>query len=200
MFLEPQVKKGWIEVVCGSMFSGKTEELIRRLRRAKIANQRVQIFKPVVDQRYDKEKIVSHNATSILSVPVKHSREILPLAQNAEVIGIDEVQFFDNELPLVCEQLALRGVRVICAGLDMDYMGKPFGCMPHLLSVAEFITKLHAICVQCGNLASHSYRKVPSAAQVMLGEKESYEPRCRICYHNNLEPAIVSADSALVNK
>ncbi len=185
MFLEPQVKKGWIEVVCGSMFSGKTEELIRRLRRATIANQKVIICKPGIDTRYDENNIVSHDATTIQSVPVNHSSEILQLAQaaKAEVVGIDEAQFFDAQLPEVCEKLALKGMRVIIAGLDMDYLGKPFGTMPHLLSVAEYITKLHAICMVCGNLASHSYRKLANEEQVLLGAKDLYEPRCRICYH-----------------
>ena len=185
MFLEPQVKKGWIEVVCGSMFSGKTEELIRRLRRATIANQKGIICKPAIDIRYDENNIVSHDANTIQSVPVNHSSEILQLAQTAkaEVVGIDEAQFFDAQLPEVCEKLALKGTRVIIAGLDMDYLGKPFGTMPHLLSVAEYITKLHAICMVCGNLASHSYRKLANEEQVLLGAKDLYEPRCRICYH-----------------
>ena len=189
MFLEPQVKKGWIEVVCGSMFSGKTEELIRRLKRAQIANQRVQIFKPAIDTRYDVENIVSHDSNVIASTPVAHSRDILLMSDNMEVVGIDEAQFFDNDLPLVCEELAVKGVRIIVAGLDMDYKGRPFGPMPHLLSVAEFVTKLHAICVKCGNLASHSYRKKISEKdmQVVLGEKDLYEPRCRICYHSEFD-------------
>ncbi|OWY25549.1 thymidine kinase [Sphingobacteriales bacterium UPWRP_1] len=187
MFLEPQVKKGWIEVICGSMFSGKTEELIRRLRRAAIANQRVVICKPALDTRYDISNIVSHDASMLQSVPIAHSSEILELAATtgAEVVGIDEVQFFDEQLPQVCEQLALQGIRVILAGLDMDYLGKPFGTMPYLLSVAEYITKLHAICMVCGNLASHSYRKEANEEQVLLGAKDLYEPRCRICYHQH---------------
>ncbi|QQS28100.1 MAG: thymidine kinase [Sphingobacteriales bacterium] len=189
MFLEPQVKKGWIEVVCGSMFSGKTEELIRRLRRAAIANQKVVICKHAIDTRFDENNIVSHDSNTIQSVPVNHSSDILLLAQQvkAEVVGIDEAQFFDEHLPNICEQLALQGMRVIIAGLDMDYLGKPFGTMPHLLSVAEYITKLHAICMVCGNLASHSYRKQAKEGQVLLGAKEMYEPRCRICYHLNTE-------------
>lgn len=187
-FLEPRIKKGWIEVVCGSMFSGKTEELIRRLRRAKIANQRVQIFKPAIDTRYDEQNIVSHNANSIVSIPVAHSRSILLLVSNEEVdvVGIDEAQFFDNELPQVCEVLANKGVRVIVAGLDMDFKGRPFGCIPYLLAIAEYITKLNAICSVCGNLASHSYRKTNVQDKVILGEKDLYEARCRACFNTDL--------------
>ncbi|MEZ4884945.1 MAG: thymidine kinase [Chitinophagales bacterium] len=183
MFLEPKVKKGWIEVVCGSMFSGKTEELIRRLKRAKFANQTVEIFKPLIDNRYHKSDIVSHDANSIHSTPISSSQNILLLAQNVEVVGIDEAQFLDMELPNVCNQLANRGIRVIVAGLDMDYSGKPFGPLPQVLSMAEYITKLHAICMQCGNLANYSYRKKNIDEQVVLGEKDLYEPRCRSCYH-----------------
>ncbi len=186
MFLEPHFKSqrsGWIEVVCGSMFSGKTEELIRRLRRAKIANQKVQIFKPAVDTRYDEEKIVSHNANYIDSIPVEHSKTLIGLSEGFDVVGVDEAQFFDLGLPLICEELATKGIRVIVAGLDMDYTGKPFGPMPHLLSVAEYITKVHAICQHCGNLATHSYRKINESGKVLLGEKESYEARCRTCYN-----------------
>jgi thymidine kinase len=186
MFLEPHYRgqrSGWIEVVCGSMFSGKTEELIRRLKRAKIANQRVEIFKPQLDTRYDDARVVSHDANSILSVPVDHSSKLLPLAQGYEVIGIDEAQFFDLGLADVCQALALQGVRIIVAGLDMDYRGKPFGPMPALLAVAEYITKVHAICPHCGNLATHSYRLSPDSSDILLGEKDLYEPRCRTCYH-----------------
>ncbi|HNI43865.1 MAG: thymidine kinase [Chitinophagales bacterium] len=183
MFLEPSVKKGWIEVICGSMFSGKTEELIRRLRRATIANQQVKIFKAAIDTRYDTTNIVSHDAKTIPSIPVQKAADILAYVDDAEVIGIDEAQFFDEQLPMICETLAVRGVRVIIAGLDMDFLGKPFGAMPHLLAIAEYITKLHAICVQCGQLATHSYRKVLNTDKVVLGAKEAYEPRCRICYH-----------------
>lgn len=188
MFLEPQVKKGWIEVICGSMFSGKTEELIRRLKRAAIANQKVMIFKPLVDTRYDDYNIVSHDANVIQSVPVQEAFEIadICLHSDAEVVGIDEAQFFDLALTEVCEKLALNGKRVIVAGLDMDYLGKPFGPMPQLLAVAEYITKLHAICMVCGNLASHSFRKQAINDQIVLGAKDLYEPRCRICYH--IEP------------
>ncbi len=186
MFLEPHYRgqrSGWIEVVCGSMFSGKTEELIRRLKRAKIANQRVEIFKPQLDTRYDDARVVSHDANSILSIPVDHSSKLLSLAQGYEVIGIDEAQFFDLGLADVCQELALQGVRIIVAGLDMDYRGKPFGPMPALLAVAEYITKVHAICPHCGNLATHSYRLSADSSDILLGEKDLYEPRCRTCYH-----------------
>ncbi len=185
MFLEPHYNRqrsGWIEVVCGSMFSGKTEELIRRLKRAKIANQRVEIFKPKIDTRYDEVKVVSHDANSVLATPISHSKELLKVGDDVAVIGIDEAQFFDMELTEVCQKLALRGKRIIIAGLDMDYLGKPFGPVPHLLAVAEYITKVHAICPHCGNLATHSYRKISVTDTVLLGEKESYEPRCRTCY------------------
>lgn len=186
MFLEPHFKgqrSGWIEVICGSMFSGKTEELIRRLKRAKIANQKVEIFKPIIDTRYDNKKVVSHDANSILSVPVDHSSKLLELTDGVGVVGVDEAQFFDEMLPDVCQQLALRGIRVIVAGLDMDYRGNPFGPMPDLLAVAEYITKVHAICQHCGNLATHSFRLVEDSSTVVLGEKERYEARCRTCYH-----------------
>lgn len=185
MFLEPHFKgqrSGWIEVICGSMFSGKTEELIRRLKRAKIANQRVEIFKPRLDTRYDDSRVVSHDANSILSTPIDHSSKLLSLAEGFEVIGVDEAQFFDMELPTACQELALRGIRIIVAGLDMDYRGKPFGPMPDLLAVAEYITKVHAICPHCGNLATHSYRLSQDNSAVLLGEKDLYEPRCRTCY------------------
>ena len=168
------------------MFSGKTEELIRRLKRAKIANLKVEIFKPVIDRRYDEVKIVSHDTNAIQSTPIDNSQKILLLAQDVDVIGIDEAQFFDQELPKVCDELALRGVRVIVAGLDMDYLGNPFGPMPSLLSKADYITKVHAICVRCGNIANYSYRKVPNDDQVMLGELDVYEPRCRICYNQGM--------------
>jgi thymidine kinase len=185
MFIEPHVKgerKGWIEVVCGSMFSGKTEELIRRLKRAKIANQRVEIFKPKLDTRYNEGKIVSHDENAITSTPIEKSRTMLQLAVEVDVVGIDEAQFFDEELPEICEELAQRGIRVIVAGLDMDYLKNPFGQMPNLLARADYITKLHAICVQCGNIANYSFRKTPDNEQVVLGEKDIYEPRCRHCY------------------
>lgn len=184
MFIEPNFngeRRGWIEVICGSMFSGKTEELIRRLKRVKIANLKVEIFKPSVDMRYDDVKIVSHDENKIQSTPVDNSQTILLLAQNVDVIGIDEAQFFDDQITGVCEKLALNGIRVIVAGLDMDYQGKPFGQMPNLLAIADYITKLHAICMKCGNIANVSYRKVAVCGQLLLGEKDIYEPRCRVC-------------------
>jgi thymidine kinase len=186
MFIEPNFhgeRRGWIEVICGSMFSGKTEELIRRLKRAKIANLKVEIFKPAIDVRFDETAVVSHDSNFIHSTPVANSRAILPLAADVDIVGIDEGQFFDDEITAVCETLALRGIRVIVAGLDMDYKGMPFGPMPQLLALADFITKLHAICVRCGNLASMSYRKSANMEQVLLGEQDVYEPRCRKCYY-----------------
>jgi len=163
------------------MFSGKTEELIRRLKRVQIANLKVEIFKPSVDLRYDELKIVSHDENKIPSTPVDNSQAILLLAKDTDVVGIDEAQFFDDQITGVCEKLAWSGIRVIVAGLDMDYQGKPFGPMPNLLAIADYITKLHAICMICGNIANVSYRKVGISAQVLLGEKEIYEPRCRVC-------------------
>lgn len=185
MFIEPHIlgtKKGWIEVICGSMFSGKTEELIRRLKRAKIAHLKVEIYKPSIDIRYKEKEIVSHDENSIHSTPVDNAHSILLLTNEVDVVGIDEAQFFDGAITEVCNQLALRGVRVIVAGLDMDYTGKPFGAMPQLLATADYITKLHAICVKCGNIANYSYRKTIDNKQVVIGEKETYEPRCRKCY------------------
>jgi thymidine kinase len=185
MFLEPSFRgqrSGWIEVVCGSMFSGKTEELIRRIKRAQIANQKVEIFKPKKDTRYDEEKVVSHNENYIQSIPVERSADILNYVRDTNVVGIDEAQFFDEQLVEVCQKLAIRGVRVIVAGLDMDFRGKPFGPIPDLLAVSEYITKVHAICPHCGNLATHSYRLSSEQETVVLGEKNKYEPRCRICY------------------
>lgn len=184
MFIEQHLsseKRGWIEVVCGSMFSGKTEELIRRLKRAQIANMKVEVYKPATDTRYDKAKVVSHDANSISSTPVDKAINILMLAEHADVVGIDEAQFFDEDVIRVCEALVSQGKRVIVAGLDMDYLGKPFGPMPQLLAIADFITKLHAICVQCGHLANISYRTSEEEGRVVLGEKNNYEPRCRIC-------------------
>ncbi|ANI88467.1 thymidine kinase [Arachidicoccus ginsenosidimutans] len=186
MFIEPSLKgenRGWIEVICGSMFSGKTEELIRRLKRVEIAGLKAEIFKPSIDVRYSEQAVVSHDANEIQSTPVSSSQNILLLSQDVNVVGIDEAQFFDSEIVNVCEILARKGVRVIVAGLDMDYKGRPFGPMPQLLAVADYITKLHAICVKCGNIASMSYRKVSQDSQVLLGEKETYEPRCRSCYY-----------------
>ena len=184
MFIEQNItgeRRGWIEVICGSMFSGKTEELIRRLKRAKIANLKIEIYKPATDTRYDVTKIVSHDSNAIASTQVANSSEILALAEDAQVVGIDEAQFFDEGSVAVCETLVMQGKRVIVAGLDMDYLGKPFGPMPALLSVADFITKLHAICVQCGHLANVSYRTSDEEGTVVLGEKNNYEPRCRVC-------------------
>lgn len=184
MFIEPNFRgenRGWIEVICGSMFSGKTEELIRRLKRVKIANLKVEIFKPSIDTRYDEVRIVSHDTNAIQSTPVENSQSVLLLAQGVDVVGIDEAQFFDAGIADVCEQLAMKGIRVIVAGLDMDYLGNPFGQMPQLLAKADYITKLHAICQVCGNIAHISYRKVVGGGQVLLGEKDIYEPRCRIC-------------------
>ena len=185
MFLEPHFKgqrSGWIEVVCGSMFSGKTEELIRRLKRAKIAGQKVEIFKPKIDTRYDDVKVVSHDSNSILSIPIDSAKKLLTLTDGVDVVGIDEAQFFGLELTEVCQHLAYKGKRIIIAGLDMDYKGEPFGPMPFLLAVSEYITKVHAICQQCGNLATHSYRLAADSEQVLLGEQDSYEARCRTCY------------------
>jgi thymidine kinase len=174
---------GSIEVICGSMFSGKTEELIRRLNRARIAKLKVEIFSPKADTRYGEEAIISHNANKITSTPVDSASAILLLASDAHVIGVDEAQFFDDELPEVCTVLANRGVRVIVAGLDMDFKGRPFGSMPNIMAIAESVTKLQAVCVRCGNPAQYSYRLVHDNSKILLGEKESYEPRCRTCYN-----------------
>lgn len=185
MFLEPAYKSqrsGWIEVICGSMFSGKTEELIRRLKRARIANQKVEIFKPSKDTRYDQRKVVSHDENALLSKPVINSAELLFTNEETQVIGIDEAQFFDLQLVEICQQLAIRGKRIIVAGLDMDFRGEPFGPMPGLMAVAEYITKVHAICPHCGNLATHSYRLSDESETIILGEKDKYEPRCRLCF------------------
>ena len=194
MFIEPRVgnrhnapRRGWIEVVCGSMFSGKTEELIRRLTRARIARQRVEIFKPSLDTRYHAEDVVSHNAARIRSTPVAVASEILLLAAGSDVVGIDEGQFFDSSLVDVCQQLANSGIRVIVAGLDMDYLGRPFGPMPDLLATAEYVTKVHAVCVCCGEIATYSYRMVANESQVMLGETDSYEARCRPCFLDGIQ-------------
>jgi len=185
-FLENSVdnagKRGSIEVIAGSMFSGKTEELIRRLRRAMFAGLKVEIFKPSIDIRYSEDRVVSHDEKSIISTPVENASSILLLASGVEVVGIDEAQFFDGSLVEVCTRLADAGTRVIVAGLDMDFAGNPFGPMPALMAVAEYISKVHAICVRCGNLANYSYRKVKDDKIVMLGEKDIYEPICRSCY------------------
>lgn len=189
MFIEPNIsgeRRGFIEVICGSMFSGKTEELIRRLKRVRIANLKAEIFKPKMDVRFDAQSIVSHDENAIISTPIDNSQTILLLASDVDVVGIDEAQFFDDQLPDVCDQLALRGIRVIIAGLDMDYTGKPFGQMPNLLAKADYVTKLHAICVRCGNIANYSYRKSDIDSQVLLGEKDLYEPRCRKCYYDGI--------------
>jgi thymidine kinase len=176
-------RKGWIEVVCGSMFSGKTEELIRRLKRAKFAKQRVEIFKPQIDTRYSEEEVVSHDANSIPSTPVTSSGNILLLVSDVDVVGIDEAQFFDNNLVDVCNKLADQGIRVIVAGLDMDFKGKPFGPIPQIMASAEYVTKVHAICVKCGDLAQFSHRLSDTEKLVVLGETDVYEPLCRTCFN-----------------
>ncbi|MBR6649584.1 MAG: thymidine kinase [Bacteroidaceae bacterium] len=179
-------RRGRIEVICGSMFSGKTEELIRRMKRAKFARQKVEIFKPAIDTRYSDEEVVSHDSNHIMSTPIESSASILLLATDVDVVGIDEAQFFDQELTAVCEELARRGTRVIVAGLDMDFRCQPFGPMPSLMAVADEVTKVHAICVRCGNLAYVSHRLVSNDKQVLLGEKMEYEPLCRECYYEAL--------------
>jgi len=187
MFLENTVNQkeqfGWIEVICGSMFSGKTEELIRRLKRAKFAKQRVEIFKPQIDTRYDEDMVVSHDSNEIRSTPVPAAANIPMLADQCDVVGIDEAQFFDNEIIKICNDLANRGVRVIVAGLDMDYKGNPFGPMPGLMATAEYVTKVHAVCTRTGNLANYSYRKAKSEDLVLLGETDEYEPLSRSAYY-----------------
>ena len=191
MFLENTVNHteqfGWIEVICGSMFSGKTEELIRRLKRAKFAKQRVEIFKPAIDVRYDEEEVVSHNDNRIRSTPVPASANIRLLANNVDVVGIDEAQFFDNEIIAVCNDLANRGIRVIVAGLDMDFKGNPFGPMPALMATAEYVTKVHAVCTRTGNLAHYSFRKAESDNIVLLGETQEYEPLSRAAYYKAIQ-------------
>ncbi|MCI6461158.1 MAG: thymidine kinase [Prevotella sp.] len=180
-------RPGRIEVVCGSMFSGKTEELIRRMRRAEFARQRVEIFKPAIDTRYSEEDVVSHDMHTIPSTPIDSSAQILLLSSEIDVVGIDEAQFFDNGLVEVCNQLANNGVRVIVAGLDMDYKGVPFGPIPALCAIADEVTKVHAICVKCGNLAYLSHRTVDNDRRVLLGETAEYEPLCRECYRKAME-------------
>jgi len=186
-FLENSVratgKRGSIEVITGSMFSGKTEELIRRLRRAQYAGLRVEIFKPSLDKRYSENRVVSHDDKSIISTPVDHASAILLLSGNVNVVGIDEAQFFDNAIVEVCNKLADNGIRVVVAGLDMDFMGNPFGPIPALLAIAEYVTKVHAICMRCGNLAQYSFRKSDEDQVVVLGETDKYEPLCRSCYN-----------------
>lgn len=189
MFIEPSIgrikspeRKGQIEVICGSMFSGKTEELIRRLNRAKIARQKVEIFKPSIDKRYSDSEVVSHDENAIRSTPVDFAGDILLLSGDCDVVGIDEVQFFDQEIVSVAQNLARQGKRVILAGLDMDFEGQPFEPMPQLMAIAEYVTKVHAICMKCGDLAAFSFRLSGAKQKVMLGEKEAYEARCRKCF------------------
>lgn len=190
MFLENPVNQheqfGWIEVICGSMFSGKTEELIRRLKRAQFAKQKVEIFKPAVDTRYHDEMVVSHDANEIRSTPVPVAENIRILAQGCDVVGIDEAQFFDDEIVAVCNDLANQGIRVIVAGLDMDFKGNPFGPMPALMATAEYVTKVHAVCTRTGNLANYSFRKSSDEKLVMLGETDEYEPLSRAAYYRAL--------------
>jgi len=190
MFLENTVNHteqfGWIEVICGSMFSGKTEELIRRLKRAQFAKQRIEIFKPIVDTRYDDEMVVSHDAIEIRSTPVPVASNIRLLANDVDVVGIDEAQFFDDEIVAVCNDLANRGIRVIVAGLDMDFKGNPFGPMPALMATAEYVTKVHAVCTKTGNLANYSFRKAVNEDIVFLGETQEYEPLSRAAYYKAL--------------
>jgi len=190
MFLENTVNQkeqfGWIEVICGSMFSGKTEELIRRLKRAQFARQKVEIFKPAVDVRYDNEKVISHDANEIRSTPVPASANIPILADGCDVVGIDEAQFFDDEIVSICNDLANKGIRVIVAGLDMDFKGNPFGPMPNLMATAEYVTKVHAVCTKTGNLAQYSFRKAKSDDLVLLGEVDEYEPLSRAAYYKSM--------------
>lgn len=182
------IRRGSIEVICGSMFSGKTEELLRRLRRAKIARQTVEIFKPTIDIRYDEADVVSHDKNAIASIPVDNSANILLLSSQVDVVGIDEAQFFDEGLVEVAQQLADQGVRVVIAGLDMDFRRQPFGPMPGLCAIADSVTKVHAVCVECGRLASYSFRRVQGNQQVMLGELNEYSPLCRTCYRKCSSP------------
>jgi len=200
MFLENPVDHnahtGWIEVICGSMFSGKTEELIRRMKRAQFAKQSVEIFKPIIDTRYHEEDVVSHDMNSIRCTPVENSSNLLLYADGVEVVGIDEAQFFDDGIVEVANELANRGSRVIVAGLDMDFKGKPFGPMPNLMATAEYVTKVHAVCVRTGNLAHHSFRKIAGDQQVMLGEKERYEPLSRAAFNKLQRKEKESEDGA----
>lgn len=191
MFLENTVNHkeqfGWIEVICGSMFSGKTEELIRRLKRAQFAKQKVEIFKPQIDTRYNEEHVVSHDENHIRSTPVPAAGNIPLMADDCDVIGIDEAQFFDDEIVNVCNDLANTGIRVIVAGLDMDFKGKPFGPMPNLMATAEYVTKVHAVCTRTGNLAQYSFRKSPNDKLVLLGETDEYEPLSRAAYYKAMK-------------
>ena len=184
-FPEESKSHGWIEVICGSMFSGKTEELIRRVKRAEIANQEILLIKPKVDERYHKKNVVSHQGKSLKAISVKKASEIISIWKGEKVVAIDETQFFDNGIINVCNELSKDGVRVIIAGLDMDFKGMPFGPMPELLSIAEYVTKVHAICMSCGNLAQFSHRKIKSDEQVLIGAVEEYKPLCRLCYNKN---------------
>lgn len=199
MFLENTVNAkeqfGWIEVVCGSMFSGKTEELIRRLKRAQFAKQSVKIFKPEIDVRYDENMVVSHDANEIQSTPVSAAANILALADGCNVVGIDEAQFFDNEIVGVCNDLANKGIRVIIAGLDMDFKGNPFGPMPNLMAIAEYVTKVHAVCTRTGNLAHYSYRKNQNEDLVLLGETNAYEPLSRAAYYNAMRTNNIKSEN-----
>lgn len=188
-------KSGWIEIICGSMFSGKTEELIRRLRRARIARQRVAVFKPALDTRFSSRAVVSHDDNSFHSTLVSRASDLLASTRDVDVVGIDEAQFFDAELVGVCEEMARAGVRVIVAGLDQDYLGRPFEPVPQLMAVAEYVTKLHAVCVACGGPASHSQRVVPGDERMMLGGAEQYEPRCRQCFEPSRIPATTAPPS-----
>ena len=190
MFLESQInhpmQKGSIEVICGSMFSGKTEELLRRLKRAQFAKLNIAVFKPQVDKRYDTQKVVSHDENTIKAIAVESTKDILRLANEAQVVAIDEAQFFDSELITVCSELANAGVRVIIAGLDMDFLGKPFGIMPELLAIAEHITKVHAICIDCCAIANHSFRMTDDKNLIQIGEKKEYKPLCRECFSRKM--------------
>ena len=204
MFLENTVNHkeqfGWIEVICGSMFSGKTEELIRRLRRAQFAKQKVEIFKPTIDTRYHDEMVVSHDSNEIRSTPVPAAANIRILAQGCDVVGIDEAQFFDDEIISVCNDLANSGIRVIVAGLDMDFKGNPFGPMPALMATAEYVTKVHAVCTRTGNLANYSFRKTDNDKLVMLGETEEYEPLSRAAYFNAMRENMIVKDAENLSK
>ncbi len=186
MFLENAKKRGCIEVICGSMFSGKTEELIRRVKRAEFANQKIKIFKPTVDNRYSDVEVVSHDSNSIKSTPISDPKQILELSDDIQVVAIDEAQFFDNSLVDVVAELSANGKRIIIAGLDMDFMAKPFGPMPMLMAISDDVQKVHAICVRCGDLANHSHRLSKDDNLVLLGEKNEYEPLCRLCYNKAL--------------
>ena len=193
MFVESEIdqpiKRGSIEVICGSMFSGKTEELLRRLKRAKFAKLKIEIYKPIIDTRYDNQKIVSHDNNFINATPIKKSSDILKMMKNVNIIAIDEAQFFTDDLIKTCNTLANSGIRVIIAGLDMDFLGSPFGQIPQLLSIADHITKVHAICVDCGSVANYSFRTIDDNKLVALGEKNNYKPLCRICFDKNIKNA-----------